>query len=658
MKRAFIFICCLVSIFQITTGQNYVHEFGKFSSEEFQLQKYAKDPSAEAVVIYDIGKSFFTQDIDGFHVVFERIMKIKIFNKAGLKWAQISIPYYQEGNKYEKIIDLKGNTYNYENGQVRITALDPQNAYSEKYNEHWYDRKFAMPDVKEGSVIEISYQINSPYLFNFRNWKFQNKIPVIYSEYTALMIPFYEYINILQGVGKVDGFRSYETSSSSSPFGAISYKDVAYCYVMRDLPAFKDESFISSADDYIIKLDFQLAVIHHPDGSAIPVMTTWPKLSQDMLDNDSFGKYVYNSKKRSKEIADTMQTASKPAFEKAKSIERFVKSNYNWNGYSDKYASKSVKDFLTSKTGNCADINLFLTGMLNSAGIEAYPVILSTRNHGKIKTDYPFHFFFNYVMVLAKIDSLSILLDATEPISNFSEIPSRCINDKGLIIQKNKIEWINIKSASTSGISYKFDLKINANRDSINQICRLITTGYEAIDFRGKFSNSYKDLKIRLMGNNSLPGDSLKPVELNQIANPFEIDFSSKIPIESVEDKIIISPFCNFIITENPLKQLFRTCPIDLIYRKSYSFQSEIAIPSGYKLMIKPEDLKVNNNMVQITYATDIKKKDAVLINGSYEFKKDVYGILDYSELKSYFNRIVDKFNEKLIFVKDMDPKI
>ena len=74
--------------------------------------------------------------------------------------------------------------------------------------------------------------------------------------------------------------------------------------------------------------------------------------------------------------------------------------------------------------------------------------------------------------------------------------------------------------------------------------------------------------------------------------------------------------------------------------------------------MIKPEDLKVNNNMVQITYATDIKKKDAVLINGSYEFKKDVYGILDYSELKSYFNRIVDKFNEKLIFVKDMDPKI
>lgn len=318
MKRELIIICCLISLMQTTVAQNYVHEFGKFSNEEFQLQKYAKDPSAEAVVIYDIGKSYFTQDDEGFKVVFERIMKIKIFNKAGLKWGQISIPYYREGNKIEEILDLQGNTYNFENGQVRKSSLDPKNAYSEKINERWYDRKFAMPDVKEGSVIEVSYKIKSPYLFNFRNWKFQNKIPVIYSEYTALMIPFYEYINILQGAGKFDSFKSYETSSSSSPLGAISYKDVAYCYVMKELPAFKDESFISSADDYIVKLDFQLSVIHHPDGATVPVMTTWPKLNQDMIDNDSFGKYVNGSKKRSKEITDTMQTASKPSLEKGK----------------------------------------------------------------------------------------------------------------------------------------------------------------------------------------------------------------------------------------------------------------------------------------------------------------------------------------------------
>ena len=39
---------------------------------------------------------------------------------------------------------------------------------------------------------------------------------------------------------------------------------------------------------------------------------------------------------------------------------------------------------------------------------------------------------------------------------------------------------------------------------------------------------------------------------------------------------------------------------------------------------------------------------------GVYQFKKDVYAILDYSELKNYFNQIVDKFNEKLVFVKEL----
>lgn len=653
MKRQLLIIMYFISFSQIAVAQKFVHEFGKYSNDEFQLQRYEKDPSAEAVVIYDIGKSYFTRNDDGFHVFFERKMKIKIFTKAGIKWAQNSISYYEENQKREEILDLKGNTYNYENGQVKVSVLDPKNAYNEKFNEHWYNKKFAMPDVKEGSIVEISYIIDSPYLFNFRNWEFQSKIPVMYSEYTTLMIPFYEYTYIFQGASKFDNFQSHEVASLSSPFNLIEYKDMLYCFVMKDLPAFKDESFITSTDDYIIKLDFQLAAVHLPDGSTQKIMTTWPKLSEEMIDNDSFGRFLNNSKKKSKEIVDTMKIASMMALEKAKKIDRFVKSNFNWNGHSDKFTTKSVKEFLTSKTGNCADINLFLTGMLNAAGIEAYPVILSTRSHGKIKIDYPFLHFFNYVVVLAKIDSIPVLLDATEPLSNFNEIPSRCFNDMGLVIQKSKVEWLKIASASTSDISYTFDLRLNSDKDSINQICRLVTTGYEAIDHRNEFSNSYKDLKINLLGNNSLSGDTLKPINLNQIEKPFEIDFSKKSAIEIVEDKIIISPFCNFTFTENPLKQSVRNYPVDLIYRKSYKFQSIIAIPEGYKLLSLPEEVKINNSIVRITFVSDIQRKGSIVLVGTYEFKKDVYAITDYSELKRSFNQIVEKFNEKLIFVKE-----
>lgn len=643
---------CFISFIQFTVAQNYNHEFGKYSNEEFELQHYAKDTSAEAVVIYDIGKSYFNLTDNGFEIIFERRMKIKIFSKAGLKWAQMSIPYYEDNTNSEKISELKGNTYNLGNSGVQISALDPKSTFNEKENENWHNKKFAMPDVKEGSIIEVSYKINSPYLFNFRNWEFQSGIPVIYSEYTTKMIPFYEYQYILQGTNKFDDFKSAIDIGVTKQFNNMEYKDMVYFFVMKDLPAFRDESFITSAQDYIVKLNFQLSVVHRLNGTTEEIMSTWPKLSKEITDSEKFGRYLKLCEKEGQKITEPMQLASKTTIEKIKIIEHYVKSNFNWDGNSDKYASKSVKEFLKSKTGNCADINLFLAGMLNAAGIEALPVISSTRSHGKIVLDYPFHHFFNYILVLTKVDSASLLLDATEPLSNFTEIPTRCLNDKGLIIQKNKVEWVSLKSNAVSNIVYYNHIQLNPGNDSINQNCRLVTTGYEAINYRNKFSSSYKKLKDDLFSNNSLPGDTVHTVDLNQIEKPFEMDFNKKTPVESIEDKIIISPFYNFIYTENPLKQPARNYPVDFIYKKSNKFQVTIVIPNGYKLLTKPENIRINNNLVNIIYMTDIQNNDTVKVIGVYELKKDEYGTSEYIELKGYFNTIVDKFNEKIVLVK------
>ena len=651
MKRLLI-LMCFISCIQLTVAQNYVHEFGKYSGEEFDLQRYAKDPSAEAVVLYDIGKSYFTPTDNGFVLMFERRMKIKIFNKAGLKWAQISIPYYEENDKYEEISELKGNTYNLENGEIRVSALDPKKAYKEKNSKNWYRKMFAMPDVKEGSIIEVSYKIKSPYLFNLRNWEFQNAIPVVYSEYTTKMIPFYEYTYLLQGRNKFDDFKSYTDEGNAQRYGSVEYKDMVYLFVMKDLPAFRDESFITSVNDYVVKLDFQLCVVHRLNGSKEDIMTTWPKLSEGLIDHSSFGKYLKSCTKKAEEIIDTMQLASKSTLEKAKIIERFVKSKFSWTGSNDMYASKSVKEFLTSKTGNSADINLFYAGMLNAAGIKVSPVIMSTRSHGKLKLDYPFQSLFNYVLVLATVDSASFLLDATEPFGNFSEIPTRCLNDKGLVIQKNRVAWVSLKGNSVSTNVNYAKLVLNASKDSVSQDCRLITRGYEAIDYRNRFSTSYKKLKDVLLSTNSLSKDSLKAIDLNQIEKPFEIDFTKVSSVETVEDKIIISPFTNFTITENPLKQPVRTYPVDFNYRIINAFESTIVIPEGYKLLTKPEGVRIDNDKVRIIFSTTVQTNNTIKVIGTYEFKKEEYEVSEYKDLKGYFDKIVEKFNEKLVLVK------
>lgn len=654
MKKIFVFILCIQLFINLSQAQIFIREFGKYSNEEFQLKKYEKDTTAEAVVIYDIGESRFVDIGNGFEIIFERKMKIKIFTKAGFDWAQISIPLYVTNSKAEVIEELKGNTYNYEDGQIKISPLNVKNSYDEKYNENWFDRKFAMPEIKEGSVFEVYYRLRSPYLFNFRNWDFQNKIPVIYSEYKTTMIPFFEYTYLLQGANKFDEFKTYSETTSSNSYALTEYKEQVCFFVMKNLPAFKDESFITAPSDYMIKLDFQLAAINRPNGVKETIMTTWPEMIKELNENSSFGKYLSNCKKKGVDLLDTMKILTMSSTEKAKRIEGFVKTNFNWNGRSNKFSTKSVKELLTSKTGNSADINLFLAGMLNASGIEAYPVISSTRDHGKIKLDYPFHNFFNYVMVLAKLDSSTVLLDATEPFSNFSEIPSRCINEKGLIIQKDKVEWANLRSNSISRISYNFDLKLSLEKDSLISQCRILTTGFEAIYYRKQFTTNYKELKNNLMDDNALPKDTLISSDLNQIKLPFKISFNKKYSLESIDEKIIVQPFCNFAMAKNPLKQPVRNYPIDIIYKKSSKFQTTLTIPEGYKLAKKPSDLKIENSLIKILYTTDTLSNGLVNVVGNYEFKKDVYDVVNYKEIKYYFNVIVDKFNEGLVLIKEI----
>lgn len=652
MKKLFISVLIILCIIPFAKAQNFVHEYGKYSNEEFQLKKYDKDPTAEAVVIYDIGESYFANTDEGFEVVFDRKMKVKVFTKAGIKHAEISIPYYEENNKFELIDVLEGNTYNYENGQIKISNLSLKNTYDEKYSKNWYSKKFAMPDVKEGSIFEIHYVIRSPYLFNLRSWNFQGPIPVIHSEYTTKMIPFYEYVYSLQGTSQIDSYKSYEVNSNSSPFQFIEYKDMAHNFILKNVPAFKDETYITSANDYLIRLNFQLAAIHYPGGNNRQIMTTWAELSKEISEDDNFGKYMNTSKKKAADLLNGIQLSQNNQKEKAEQIERFVKTNFIWNQDRDKYSSKTVKEFLASKSGNCADINLFLTGMLSAAGLNASPVLISTRDHGKINPKYPFYNLFNYVLALVKTDSAIFLMDATEPGSNFTEIPSNCINDKGLVIQKDKVEWINLKSNSVSAENYNFTLTLTPENDSIRQESVFTSTGYDAIDNRKKFSHSYKVLKSELLGDNALPKDTITPIDLNEINKPFKIKFTKEALAESIEDKIVVNPFCNYALTENPLKQPARTYPVDITYKKSYNFQSTITVPKGFKLLAKPVEIKIDNSLVNIYYTADTQVDGYVNIIGKYKFNKDVYGVSDYAELKKYFDVIVNKFNEKLIFVK------
>lgn len=651
MKHFFLFVILLFSLPSILNAQSFNNEYGKVGKDDIDYKFFPQDKSAEAVVISDDGLSYFSRINDYFEIIYERTTRIKILNEAGLKYANVEIPFYGEGDIYENVYEVEGCTYNFENGVFSRTNLDLSTCHNEKLNKYWNNKKFAMPNVKVGSIIEYRYSISSEYLFKLRNWEFQWKIPVLNSRYITKMIPFYQYTWLLQGASKFDSQKSYTDPGMERQFGNTKFQDMDYEFVMKNLPGFKDEEFISSDDDYIIKLNFQLSKITNQDGVSQNVITTWPEMIKDFIKNEDFGGYARKSEGMASKIFDLKSLSLLPARQKFDSILDYVKANYSWNKTNDKYASKSPKALLKDKNGNDADINLFTIGLLNAAGIKAVPVILSTRDHGKIKYDYPFTHFFNYMVILADIDGKKVLSDATNPLSKNDRIPEKCINDKGLIIQKDKVEWVGLQTVIPTKTQKA--IMITVSDSTQNAVIQNSSTEYSALDYRTDYAADKKLINKYLLNKGySVVDSSIIVKNQTNINLPYILKYSINDKPEKVNNKIYVSPFLHEIISDSPLKQPTRSYPIDMIYPNKVSAFTEINIPDGYKVDFLPANDKINNDQFEFDYVT-VEKDKKISVSLIYYFKEPVYDASEYTKIKYYFNEIVNKGSEKIVFVKN-----
>lgn len=649
MKNQTLFFVFLF-VFNAISAQDCEYEFGKVGLNDFEYTECPFDKGAEAVVVYDKGVSSFLDRDGNFSVLFKRYVRIKILSDAGAGWANVEIPYYQSNNIYESVYELEAVSYNFENGVVKRTELEKTSCHSEKKNENWMIKKFAIPNVKAGTVIEYRYSIESQYVFNLRDWEFQWRIPVLYSEYVVNMIPFYQYSFLLQGATKFDKQTSV-VSNDDRQYGSTKYQDYVHTYAMRNIPAFKDEEFITSSNDYIIKLDFQLSRIIFPSGYKKDIITTWPLLIKDMLQEESFGKYILKAEKLSTKIFDLTKFANLNQQQKFDSVINYVKKTYIWNKKERLYASKSLKQFQEDKFGNSADINLFTIGLLRGVGLAAQPVIISTRENGKIKHDYPFLDFFDNVLIKADIDSSIVLSDATDILIANNRIPVNCINDIGLIVQKDIVEWVSLQASTMSRT--RTNLVLNLSKTQCLSSVSISASEYDGLYFRKRFGVDRKAILKHLSENDYNVQDSTLVIKnMENFSNPYSFRFVAETRPEVIGNKIYISPFLKEVIQTNPLKQQTRTYPIDINYAQQRIYVSTITIPEGYKIDFLPAKKTIKNAYYEMNY--DLMELNGVVnISFVYSFKIPVYEAGDYLMIKSFYNDIINKSNEKIVLVKE-----
>jgi len=649
MKKYLILIGILFLANIVVAQQNrYSYTFGNLTQHEKTMKDYELDKNADAIVIYELGDYYFQYNYDeGMFVLRKnKKIKIKILKQSGINYADFEIPLYEEGRKAELLIINDAVVYNCDEDAVTKTVLDRKKIFEEKISNNWIVKKFTMPNVKEGSIIELDYMIETPYFFNMGAWNFQKKIPVVYSKLRYRAIPYYEYSYLLKGASKFSEY-SRNVINATIQVGNLAYQEVEFIFGEKNIPAFRDEEFITNARNYMISLNFQMSKLHYPGGRSKELMTTWPKMCDMFLKEDGFGKYIKSSEKEGKKIVSELSLGGLSKEEQIKKIVLYVKSNYSWDEYNGKFISEKLKDFLKNKKGNAANLNLFLTGLLQAANIDATPVVLGTRNMLSPSKFHPFEIFFNYVIVMVNVDGKKMFLDATEPLIYYAELPERCVNVEGLVVKPKSEEWVFIEQKNVAMIERDFVLTPVPEESRIAVDVIYTLKGQAAYNYRNIYAGKEENLLQYLKKANNIDAKLTSVKNLDNLDYPFIITFSFNIPLEKNNDKLFMTPF-SICLNDNPFKQTSRTHPVDLMYVRGEKNRTIINIPTDYKINFLPSNQSIDNAILSMKY--NIATTDTQIeVNSEYTYKQSIYQPTQYRTLQSTVSEIVKKFSEMII---------
>ena len=507
------------------------------------------------------------------------------------------------------------------------------------------------PNIQNGSVIEFSYEIITPY-YKLDDWIFQNNIPKIQSEYTSSIIANYKYNIRLNGFLKldIDDASIEKKCFFSSTYGGASC--IKLHYAIKNIPAFKEEKYLTSPKNYVSKLIFDLESFSYNNkirgyGTTSRVKKVVENYTKTWKDADKKLKEVFlnkqTSKKRffEKKLPQTILTI-KDELKKATVAYEFIKNSYNWN---ERYWSinNNVKESFKNKTGSVDEINLALYNTLQALNIESYPVVISTRANGFPTKLYPSTRDFNYIIVKAVINNQDYFLDATNKFLSFGDIPMRCLNGDGRVMDfKKGSYWQAIKTSQKSSTYTKVKFKITGDNDLQGNIS-INNKGYYAINKRQEIINITQEEYV-----NEFESDH-PYIEINdyKIDNINKLDKnlmeSYDITIENDnQSKIIINPFLISKLTRNPFKLNKRDYPVDFGYFRSNTYLLSIVLPKNYIIKNLPENKTISLPNKGGQFILNLKKtNNTINLYSKISINKKVYSSDEYHYLKEFYNQII-----------------
>ncbi len=473
-------------------------KWGKISPSEFSVVPSKADAAAPAIVLCDYGDIEVTN-----RTFYTRHTRIRILNEDGLRYASVEIPY-QTRNRHDVFYALKAQTLVLENGKIVKYKVPADKIEDIKINDRWNKKKFTFPNAAPGVIVEFEYTIASLDFQKLNTWYFQREIPVIWSEVRFEVPSPYVYLvsfennrQLAPDEEAVYGEKLqwlYNTGERQRHFQLIDNKYLLYNtnenrykvwamnntkkkIIMKNLPGLAASSGAQPVSYHYPQVRFDLfessgnlprsfmplllttykdydrqsewSLMHNNSvyiGYVHYRLKTWSQYNKELLNDERFGQYLIKSPGVAN-LSDSLADKRYTELERVHAVYHYVRDKFKWNGQFSSAATQDFKEFMKTKTGSSAEMNLILVNLLRQNGIRSNPIMIRTADRGKPEKMYPVKDEFNHVIASAEIGGSTYLFDATSDSPELNRLNKADLGTEGWIVNNDNPGWLEIFSA-------------------------------------------------------------------------------------------------------------------------------------------------------------------------------------------------------------------
>ncbi|MBN8852514.1 MAG: hypothetical protein BGO55_02050 [Sphingobacteriales bacterium 50-39] len=628
------------------------------------------DTSVGAVILSDYGATHFVGNKNGwFSYVYQLHTRIQILNKKAFDLAKVEVTLYTKDNDPETVDNIAAATYNLDNGVVSEVRLDKKDIFEDRKDKNHIEKKFTLPAVREGSIIEYTYTMTSPYNYNLPSWEFQSsEYPCLNSEYEVEIPQALFYVVVRQGVHPFDidkgseGHASYSLTEKENVGGIISGEKTFFVnanttkhrWVMKNIPPLKEEGYLSTPRNYLDRISFQLSKTY--DGSDYHDHTnTWAKATEELLKREDFGEPLTDDKDWLNALLAKITAGVSEPLGQAKAIYYYTEEHFTCTDHYYARIKTDLHDVLKKNSGTVGDINLLLAAMLRQKGFQADPVLLSTREYGFNLAKYPILDRLNYVIVRLSLGGVVYYLDAAHPELGFGQLAGNCYNGHARVISDKDSGSVYFEADSLHEKRTTMVFLING-AGGLEGTYQAVLGPVESYNVRRRVSDiGEKEYfkKIQTSYGEDLELGQTNLDSLDKKEDPITVRYSFALKQASGASMLYFNPFFGDIQRENPFKAADRKYPVEMPYTTDNLYLLNLEIPEGYDVEELPKSARVALNGDEGSFEYLIARQDNMIqLRCRIKLNKANFPADDYASLRDFYAFVVKKQSEQIILKK------